>query len=65
MAMSKSSNAFRAFVFSFGCMLLLGIFLTGFAVVHWFLYVPTAFMFFAAITGICPGMIIFNKLFGK
>jgi len=43
-------------------MILLGIWLTGFNVVHWLLYVPVVFLAFAGITGICPGYIIFTKL---
>jgi len=65
MAIPKANSAFRSFVFSLACVLLLGIYLTGFNVVHWVLYIPTAAMFFAAITGICPGMIMSNKMFGK
>ena len=40
----------------------LGIWLTGFDKVHWLLYVPPVFLLFAAVTGICPGLIIFKKL---
>ncbi|MBF0125345.1 MAG: hypothetical protein HQL60_08415 [Magnetococcales bacterium] len=43
-------------------MIVVGIFLTGFAVVHWFLYVPAAALAFAAITGICPGLMVLRKL---
>ena len=39
-----------------------GIWLTGFGTVHWVLYIPAAALAFAAITGICPGIILFNKL---
>jgi len=64
-AFQKANSAFRFFVFGLACVLLLGIYLTGFKVVHWVLYIPTAAMFLAAITGICPGMMLTNKLFGK
>ena len=36
----------------------LGIWLTGFGVAHWWLYVPGGFLLFAALSGFCPGMII-------
>ena len=43
-------------------LILVGIGLTGFNAVHWFLYVPVAALAFAGITGICPGYIILQKL---
>jgi len=43
-------------------LILLGIWLTGFNVVHWVLYIPVAALIFAAVTGICPGYIIMQKL---
>jgi hypothetical protein len=49
----------------FGILLWLGIYLTGFSVVHWILYLPAAGFIFAAITGICPSQIIVNKLFSS
>jgi len=42
--------------------ILLGIWLTGFGVVHWVLYFPVVALIFAGVTGICPGYIIFRKL---
>ena len=54
----------RFFFLVLGLLILLGIYLTGFSVVHWFSYVPVVFMFFAAITGICPGLIISKSIFG-
>jgi len=41
----------------------LGIWLTGFGVAHWWLYVPGGFLLFAAVTGFCPGMGITRWLF--
>ena len=58
------SAAMRFFFLVVGSVVLLGIWLTGFNVVHWLLYVPVAFFYFAAITGICPGLIFSNMLFG-
>jgi hypothetical protein len=40
----------------------IGIWLTGFAKVHWFLYTPVVVFLFAGITGICPGMMLWKKL---
>ena len=39
-----------------------GIWLTGYQNVHWFLYLPPAALLFAGITGICPGYMVFRKL---
>ena len=39
-----------------------GIWLTGYQNVHWFLYFPPAALLFAGITGICPGYMVFRKL---
>lgn len=55
----------RFFFLVAASMVWLGIFLTGFHAVHWFLYVPAVFFLFASATGICPGIILSNKLFGK
>jgi len=43
-------------------LILVGIGLTGFNNVHWFLYLPVAALAFAGVTGICPGYIILQKL---
>ncbi len=43
----------------------LGIWLTGFGVAHWILYLPAAFFTFAIITGICPGLIITKLIMKK
>jgi hypothetical protein len=55
----------RFFFLVAGGILWTGIALTGFTTAHWLLYVPAAFFVFAAATGICPGMIISYKLFGR
>lgn len=53
------------FLFLFSAtLLLIGIWLTGFSTVHWLLYVPLVFFYFAAITGICPGLIISRLMLG-
>lgn len=53
----------RMFLLVVGAVIWLGIYLTGFKVVHWVLYLPAIFLVFAAITGICPGMFFSKKLF--
>lgn len=61
--MGKIGNAMRFFFFVTGSTVWLGIWLTGFGVAHWVLYIPAVFFYFAALTGICPGLIISSKLF--
>ena len=46
----------RAFFLFVTVVIFLGIWLTGFNVVHWLLYFPPVVMGFAAVTGICPGL---------
>ncbi len=53
----------RFFFLIAGAFIWLGIWLTGFEVVHWVLYLPAVFFIFAAVTGICPGMIISRAVF--
>lgn len=62
--MTRASIAIRIFLFLLAAMIMVGIWLTGFETVHWFSYVIPAFLLFAAATGICPGLIITQKLFG-
>ena len=65
MAIAKASKAMRFFFFNAAVVILIGIWLTGFDKVHWFLYTVPAFFLFASAVGICPGLIIANKVFGK
>ena len=55
--------AMRFFFLVAGGIIWLGIWLTGFAAAHWLLYVPAVFFIFAAVTGICPGIIFSRMLF--
>ena len=55
-------SAIRMLFLMMAGLILLGIWLTGFNVVHWVLYIPVAALIFAAVTGICPGYIITQKL---
>ncbi|MCH9741011.1 MAG: hypothetical protein K0U38_09265 [Epsilonproteobacteria bacterium] len=43
-------------------MLWIGIYLTGFDVVHWLIYVPAIFALFAFLTGLCPGMFLIRNI---
>lgn len=63
--MIKASKAMRFFFFNAAVLILIGIWLTGFDKVHWFAYAVPAFFLFAAAVGICPGLIIAQKIFGK
>ncbi len=55
--------AMRAFFLFAASVLWLGIGLTGFSVVSWVLYIPPSFFTFAAVTGICPGLILARFVF--
>ncbi len=55
-------SAIRMLLLTVSATLLIGIWLTGFGVVHWFLYVPVVALTFAGITGICPGYLLFQKI---
>ncbi len=57
------SAAMRFFLVVIGSVILLGIWLTGFDKVHWLLYVPVVFFYFAAVTGICPSLKFSGMLF--
>ncbi len=47
----KISPAMRFFFLFSGSVIWLGIWLTGFSVAYWLLYVPACFFYFAALTG--------------
>jgi hypothetical protein len=56
------STAQRVHFISVALIVFIGIWLTGFAKVHWFLYVPVIALTFAGITGVCPGLIFWEKV---
>lgn len=58
----RISPAMRLFFAVSGAIIWTGIALSGFAAVHWLLYVPAVFFAFAVVTGICPGLIISRLL---
>lgn len=55
--------AMRAFFLFAGLVLWAGLWLSGFENIHWLLYLPATFFLFSSLTGICPGMILFQELF--
>lgn len=60
-----ASPVMRLFMFNSSLIVMLGIWLTGFETVHWFLYVlPVAFLF-ASVTGLCLGLVFPRILFGR
>jgi hypothetical protein len=61
----KIGKTMRFFLLVSGSIIWLGIWLTGFSIVHWVLYIPAVFFTFAVITGICPGMIISRLIMGE
>jgi hypothetical protein len=56
------TSALRVQFVSIALIVFIGIWLTGFGNVHWFLYVPVGALTFAGITGICPGLIFWKKV---
>lgn len=63
--MNKASLSMRVWFAAFGLLILIGIYLTGFANVHWLLYVPVAGSFFASASGICPSQLLVSKMLDK
>ena len=55
-------SALRMQFFTLALIVSIGIWLTGFGKVHWFLYFPVAMFLFAGATGICPGLLFWKKL---
>ena len=55
-------SAIRMLFLTMAAIIMVGIWLTGFNVVHWFLYLPVAALVFAGVTGICPGYMLYQKL---
>lgn len=55
-------TAQRMLFFTFAVIILIGIWLTGFSIVHWFLYIPVILLVFAGVTGKCPGLMFWKKM---
>ena len=60
--MFNASNAVRVFLFNLSIISMIGIWLSGFAQVHWFSYVLPTFLAIAAVTGFCPGLFVSKKI---
>jgi hypothetical protein len=58
----KATVSLRLFFAFLSCMLWIGIYFTGFTTVNWLLYLPAGVSLFAAITGICPGLLLITRL---
>ncbi len=65
MKLQNASTPMRALFFMLAALIWIGIWLSGYNTVHWVLYLPAIALTFAAVTGICPGLHIFARLFGK
>lgn len=52
----------RMLFLTFAVIILIGIWLTGFSIVHWFLYIPVILLVFAGVTGKCPGLCSGKKM---
>ena len=61
----KASKSMRVWFAFMGSLLWIGIYITGFSIVNWLIYVPAAGFAFAAITGICPSQIGIFKMVDK
>lgn len=63
--LARINAPFRLFMVVVAAVMIAGIWLTGYKSVHWLLYFPPAMFLFAAITGICPGMMFSRLLAGR
>ena len=61
--MFKASKEVRFVFFNASVILLIAIYLSGYNTVHWLSYFVPTFMLFAAITGLCPGLVFAKKIF--
>lgn len=55
-------SAQRMLFITMAVLIVLGVYLTGFQQAHWILWVVAALITFAAATGICPALKIYQKL---
>ncbi len=55
-------TAMKMQFFTIASVIMIGIGLTGFEAVHWFLYAPVALLLIAGVTGICPGLVFWRKI---
>ncbi len=55
-------TAMKMQFFTIASVIMIGIGLTGFEAVHWFLYLPVGLLVIAGVTGICPGLVFWRKI---
>jgi len=60
--MFTASKTQRIFFFNAFLVSITGVWLTGFSNVHWFAYVLPAGLLFAALSGLCLGMVMSGKI---
>lgn len=60
--LKKRISSTRMTFLSIACVVALGNTLTGWGVISWVLWIPPIALSLAAITGVCPFKIIFEKL---
>lgn len=65
MQLQNAGTSMRVLFLMMAALVWIGIWLSGYNTVHWILYLPAAFLTFAAATGICPGLHILGKIFSK
>ncbi len=65
MQLQNAGTSMRFLFLTIAALIWAGIWLSGYNSVHWILYLPAVFLTIAAVTGICPGLHIFNRVFGK
>lgn len=58
MNLSNTSSVQRLTFFNTSMLAFIGIYLSGYDQVHWFIYVVPVVYLFSAITGFCPGIAI-------
>jgi hypothetical protein len=61
--MFGATKAQRLFFFNVGLVMWIGNYMTGFDQVHWVSYLMPGFLWLAALTGFCPGMLVSNWIF--
>jgi len=60
-----ASASMRLFMFNSSAFIMIGIWLSGFQNVHWFIYAVPGFYLFAAMTGLCLGLVIPRLIFDR
>jgi hypothetical protein len=55
-------SAIRMVLLTAAAVLAAGIALTGVGNAHWLLYILLGLLVFAGVTGICPGLILWNRV---